>query len=199
MKTFNHEPNSQVFEYNEKIKSNLTEYYLLETIETIEKIKSVNLKCTYLNEKYHIRVYYVSRNGKIYSRVYPREGFSNRFTSVKIENKQEYSLSQSMKFFLKTSQFRLMNESDLLKLILNSGYTNSLKTKLGVDVSDKKIKYKLIHNPVVYPEEMCNIKFNIVNEEYFKQAMEYDQRNLTLVKNMIGILPTMKVRTDGKY
>ena len=39
MKTFNHEPNSQVFEYNEKIKSNLTEYYLLETIETIEKIK----------------------------------------------------------------------------------------------------------------------------------------------------------------
>ena len=178
MKTFYQEPDSQVFQYNQKIKSNLSEYYLLEKIETIEKIKSINLKTTYLNEKYHIRVYYISRNNKIYSRVYQREGFCNKFTSVKIENRQSYSLSQSIKFLVKTSQFRLMKENDLLKSIINSGYISCIKTKLGIDLSDKKTKYKLIENPVVYPEEMCNIKYNIVNQEYFKQVFEFEQRNL---------------------
>ena len=198
MKTFYQEPDSQVFQYNQKIKSNLSEYYLLEKIETIEKIKSVNLKTTYLNEKYHIKIYYISRNNKIYSRIYPREDFCNKFTSVKIENRKSYSLSQSMKFFVKTSQFRLMKENDLLKSIINSGYTSCIKTKLDIDLTDKKKRYKLIENPVVYPEEMCNIKYNIVSQEYFNQVFEYEQRNLNLVKNMTGILPTMKVHTSTK-
>ena len=96
-RTFYNQPNEQVRAYNEKISSKLCEYYYLDGIESMGKIKAVNLKSVYLNEKYHLKIKYTS-GGKIYSRVYPRESLRDKYIFIKIENRKDPYNFTSIKF-----------------------------------------------------------------------------------------------------
>ena len=55
MNTFHNQYNNQVKLFNNKIRANLAEYYFLEDLEELGKIKSFNTNSAYINEKYHIR------------------------------------------------------------------------------------------------------------------------------------------------
>ena len=193
MKTFYKEPNNQVKSYNDKIISNLEEYYYLDGLESMGKIKAINLKTVYLNEKYHLKIKYISGNKKIYSRVYPRETFRDKYIFIKIENRKDPRNYKSIKFAVPIKQFQKMNEASLLKTIAKSGYVNQIKEKINIDFSVKKKLFYLVKNPIIYPEEYCNMKYTIVDDEYIQKFMEMQQKNIDFVKNENGILPTMKV------
>lgn len=193
MKTFYNEPNNQVKSYNDKIISNLEEYYYLDGLESMGKIKAINLKTVYLNEKYHLKIKYISGNKKIYSRVYPRETFRDKYIFIKIENRKDPRNYKSIKFAVPIKQFQKMNEASLLKTIAKSGYVNQIKEKINIDFSVKKKLFYLVKNPIIYPEEYCNMKYTIVDDEYIQKFMEMQQKNIDFVKNENGILPTMKV------
>ena len=51
-----------------------------------------------------------------------------------------------------------------------------------------------MENPNIYPEEQCNIKYSIVDDEYLINFMEEHQKKKEIVKNSKGILPNMKVK-----
>ena len=193
MKKFYNEPNYQVKSYNDKIISNIEEYYYLDGIESIGKIKAINLKSVYLNEKYHLKIKYISGDKKIYSRIYPRETFRDKYIFIKIENRKDPNNFKNIKFAVPIKKFQKMNESVLLKEIAHSGYIKVIKDKINIDFSVKKKYYYLIENPILYPEEYCNMKYNIVDDEYIQNLMENRQKNIEFVKNENGILPTMKV------
>ena len=193
MKTFYNEPNNQVKSYNDKIISNLEEYYYLDGLESMGKIKAINLKTVYLNEKYHLKIKYISGNKKIYSRVYPRETFRDKYIFIKIENRKDPRNYKSIKFAVPIKQFQKMNEASLLKTIAKSGYVNQIKEKINIDFSVKKKLFYLVKNPIIYPEEYCNMKYTIVDDEYIQKFMEMQQKNIDFVENENGILPTMKV------
>ena len=193
MKTFYNEPNNQVKSYNDKIISNLEEYYYLDGLESMGKIKAINLKTVYLNEKYHLKIKYISGNKKIYSRVYPRETFRDKYIFIKIENRKDPRNYKSIKFAVPIKQFQKMNEASLLKTIAKSGYVNQIKEKINIDFSVKKKLFYLDKNPIIYPEEYCNMKYTIVDDEYIQKFMEMQQKNIDFVENENGILPTMKV------
>ena len=193
MRTFYNEPNNQVKSYNDKIISNLEEYYYLDGIESMGKIKAINLKSVYLNEKYHLKLKYISGDKKIYSRVYPRETFRDKYIFIKIENRKNPNNIKNIKFAVPIQKFQKMNESALLREIAHSGYINILKDKINIDFSKKKRNFYLIANPILYPEEYCNMKYNIVDEDEIQNLMEIRQKNIEFVKNENGILPTMKV------
>ena len=193
MKTFYKEHLNQVKSYNDKIISNLEEYYYLDGLESMGKIKAINLKTVYLNEKYHLKIKYISGNKKIYSRVYPRETFRDKYIFIKIENRKDPRNYKSIKFAVPIKQFQKMNEASLLKTIAKSGYVNQIKEKINIDFSVKKKLFYLVKNPIIYPEEYCNMKYTIVDDEYIQKFMEMQQKNIDFVKNENGILPTMKV------
>ena len=86
-----------------------------------------------------------------------------------------------------------MNEASLLKTIAKSGYVNQIKEKINIDFSVKKKLFYLVKNPIIYPEEYCNMKYTIVDDEYIQKFMEMQQKNIDFVKNENWILPTMKV------
>ena len=198
MRTFYNEPNNQVKSYNDKIISNLEEYYYLDSIESIGKIKAINLKSVYLNEKYHIKLKYISGDKKIYSRVYPRETFRDKYIFIKIENRKDPKNYKSIKFAVPIKRFQSMNETSLLKAIAKSGYNNQIKEKISIDFSVKKKYFYLVKNPILYPEEYCNMKYTIVDDDYIQKFIELHQKNVEFVKNENGILPTMKVNYDYK-
>ena len=137
---------------------------------------------------------YIAANKKIYSKVYPREGFHNKYIFIKIENKLDPKNIKSMKFALLYNNYIKMNESSLLKKIAKSGYANQILTNINIDFTVKKKYYYLVENPVLYPEEQCNMKYNIVDDEYLFKFMEEHKKNLENVKNSKGILPNMKVK-----
>ena len=193
MRTFYNEPNNQVKAYNDKIISNLEEYYYLDGIESMGKIKAINLKSVYINEKYHIKIKYIAGDKKIYSRVYPRENFRDKYIFIKIENRKDPKNYKNIKFAVPIKRFQKMNETSLLKAIANSGYINQIKEKINIDFSIKKKYFYLVENPILYPEEYCNMKYTIVDDEYIQNFMELHQKNLEFVKNEKGILPTMKI------
>ena len=87
-----------------------------------------------------------------------------------------------------------MNEFSLLKKIAKSGYANQILANINIDFTVKKKYYYLVENPVLYPEEQCNMKYNIVDDEYLFKFMEEHKKNLDAVKNSKGILPNMKVK-----
>ena len=87
-----------------------------------------------------------------------------------------------------------MNKTSLLKKIARSGYVNQIKEKINIDFTVKEKYFYLVENPIIYPEEQCNVKYNIVNDEYLINFMEEHQKNLDMVKNSNGILPNMKVK-----
>ena len=91
-----------------------------------------------------------------------------------------------------------MNETSLLKAIANSGYNNQIKEKISIDFSVKKKYFYLVKNPILYPEEYCNMKYTIVDDDYIQKFIEFHQKNVEFVKNENGILPTMKVNYDYK-
>ena len=193
MRTFYNEPNNQVKAYNDKIISNLEEYYYLDGIESMGKIKAINLKSVYINEKYHIKIKYIAGDKKIYSRVYPRENFRDKYIFIKIENRKDPKNYKNIKFAVPIKRFQKMNETSLLKAIANSGYINQIKDKINIDFSIKKKYFYLVENPILYPEEYCNMKYTIVDDEYIQNFMELHQKNLEFVQNEKGILPTMKI------
>ena len=193
MRTFYNEPNNQVKAYNDKIISNLEEYYYLDGIESMGKIKAINLKSVYINEKYHIKIKYIAGDKKIYSRVYPRENFRDKYIFIKIENRKDPKNYKNIKFAVPIKRFQKMNETSLLKAIANSGYINQIKEKINIDFSIKKKYFYLVENPILYPEEYCNMKYTIVDDEYIQNFLELHQKNLEFVKNEKGILPTMKI------
>jgi len=194
MRTFHNQHNSQVKSFNDKIIPNLAEYYYLEDLEELGKVKSFNINKYYINEKYHLKIKYIAANKKIYSRVYPREGFHNKYVFIKIENKLDPKNIKSMKFALLYKNYIKMNEFSLLKKIAKSGYANQILANINIDFTVKKKYYYLVENPVLYPEEQCNMKYNIVDDEYLFKFMEEHKKNLEAVKNSKGILPNMKVK-----
>jgi len=194
MRTFHNQHNSQVKSFNDKIIPYLAEYYYLEDLEELGKVKSFNINKYYINEKYHLKMKYIAANKKIYSKVYPREGFHNKYIFIKIENKLDPKNIKSMKFALLYNNYIKMNESSLLKKIAKSGYANQILTNINIDFTVKKKYYYLVENPILYPEEQCNMKYNIVDDEYLFKFMEEHKKNLESVKNSKGILPNMKVK-----
>ena len=194
MRTFHNQHNSQVKSFNDKIIPNLAEYYYLEDLEELGKVKSFNINKYYINEKYHLKIKYIAANKKIYSRVYPREGFHNKYVFIKIENKLDPKNIKSMKFALLYNNYIKMNEFSLLKKIAKSGYANQILANINIDFTVKKKYYYLVENPILYPEEQCNMKYNIVDDEYLFKFMEEHKKNLESVKNSKGILPNMKVK-----
>ena len=194
MRTFHNQHNSQVKSFNDKIIPYLAEYYYLEDLEELGKVKSFNINKYYINEKYHLKMKYIAANKKIYSKVYPREGFHNKYIFIKIENKLDPKNIKSMKFALLYNNYIKMNESSLLKKIAKSGYANQILTNINIDFTVKKKYYYLVENPILYPEEQCNMKYNIVDDEYLFKFMEEHKKNLENVKNSKGILPNMKVK-----
>ena len=194
MRTFHNQHNSQVKSFNDKIIPYLAEYYYLEDLEELGKVKSFNINKYYINEKYHLKMKYIAANKKIYSKVYPREGFHNKYIFIKIENKLDPKNIKSMKFALLYNNYIKMNESSLLKKIAKSGYANQILSNINIDFTVKKKYYYLVENPILYPEEQCNMKYNIVDDEYLFKFMEEHKKNLEAVKNSKGILPNMKVK-----
>ena len=194
MRTFHNQHNSQVKSFNDKIIPYLAEYYYLEDLEELGKVKSFNINKYYINEKYHLKMKYIAANKKIYSKVYPREGFHNKYIFIKIENKLDPKNIKSMKFALLYNNYIKMNESSLLKKIAKSGYANQILSNINIDFTVKKKYYYLVENPILYPEEQCNMKYNIVDDEYLFKFMEEHKKNLDAVKNSKGILPNMKVK-----
>ena len=194
MRTFHNQHNSQVKSFNDKIIPYLAEYYYLEDLEELGKVKSFNINKYYINEKYHLKMKYIAANKKIYSKVYPREGFHNKYIFIKIENKLDPKNIKSMKFALLYNNYIKMNEFSLLKKIAKSGYANQILTNINIDFTVKKKYYYLVENPILYPEEQCNMKYNIVDDEYLFKFMEEHKKNLESVKNSKGILPNMKVK-----
>ena len=194
MRTFHNQHNSQVKSFNDKIIPYLAEYYYLEDLEELGKVKSFNINKYYINEKYHLKMKYIAANKKIYSKVYPREGFHNKYIFIKIENKLDPKNIKSMKFALLYNNYIKMNESSLLKKIAKSGYANQILANINIDFTVKKKYYYLVENPILYPEEQCNMKYNIVDDEYLFKFMEEHKKNLESVKNSKGILPNMKVK-----
>ena len=193
MKTFYNEPNNQVKAYNDKIISNLVEYYYLDGIESIGKIKAINLKSVYLNEKYHLKLKYISGDKKIYSRVYPRETVRDKYIFIKIENRKDPNNYKNIKFAVPIKKFEKMNEHSLIREIAHSGYINQIKEKINIDFSKKKKNFYLVENPILYPEEYCNKKYSIIDDEYINNFIDEYQKSVEFVKNENGILPTMKV------
>ena len=194
MRTFHNQHNSQVKSFNDKIIPYLAEYYYLEDLEELGKVKSFNINKYYINEKYHLKMKYIAANKKIYSKVYPREGFHNKYIFIKIENKLDPKNIKSMKFALLYNNYIKMNEFSLLKKIGKSGYANQILANINIDFTVKKKYYYLVENPILYPEEQCNMKYNIVDDEYLFKFMEEHKKNLESVKNSKGILPNMKVK-----
>ena len=194
MRTFNKKPNSQIKTFNGKIIHNLAEYYFLEDLEELGKIKSFDTNKYYINEKYQIKVKYIAKNKKLYSKIYPREGFHDKYIFIKIENKLDPNNYKSMNFALLYNNFIQMNEISLLRKIAKSTYVKQILEKINIDFTVKKKKFYLVENPNLYPEEQCNIKYNIVDDDYLIKFMEEHQKNLELVKNSKGILPNMLVK-----
>ena len=194
MRTFNKKPNSQIKSFNGKIIPNLAEYYFLEDLEELGKIKSFDTNKYFINEKYQIKVKYIARNKKLYSKIYPREGFHDKYIFIKIENKLDPNNYKSMNFALLYDNFIKMNEISLLRKIAKSTYVKQILEKINIDFTVKKKKFYLVENPNLYPEEQCNIKYNIVDDDYLIKFMEEHQKNLELVKNSKGILPNMLVK-----
>ena len=194
MRTFHNQHNSQVKSFNDKIIPYLAEYYYLEDLEELGKVKSFNINKYYINEKYHLKMKYIAANKKIYSKIYPREGFHNKYIFIKIENKLDPKNIKSMKFALLYNNYIKMNEFSLLKKIAKSGYANQILANINIDFTVKKKYYYLVENPILYPEEQCNMKYNIVDDEYLFKFMEEHKKNLEAVKNSKGILPNMKVK-----
>ena len=194
MRTFNKKPNSQIKSFNGKIIPNLAEYYFLEDLEELGKIKSFDTNKYFINEKYQIKVKYIARNKKLYSKIYPREGFHDKYIFIKIENKLDPNNYKSMNFTLLYDNFIKMNEISLLRKIAKSTYVKQILEKINIDFTVKKKKFYLVENPNLYPEEQCNIKYNIVDDDYLIKFMEEHQKNLELVKNSKGILPNMLVK-----
>ena len=194
MRTFNKKPNSQIKSFNGKIIPNLAEYYFLEDLEELGKIKSFDTNKYFINEKYQIKVKYIARNKKLYSKIYPREGFHDKYIFIKIENKLDPNNYKSMNFALLYDNFIKMNEISLLRKIARSGFVQQILEKISIDFTVKRKKFYLVENPNLYPEEQCNIKYNIVDDEYLIKFMEEHQKNLELVKNSKGILPNMLVK-----
>ena len=194
MRTFNKKPNSQIKTFNGKIIPNLAEYYFLEDLEELGKIKSFDTNKYFINEKYQIKVKYIARNKKLYSKIYPREGFHDKYIFIKIENKLDPNNYKSMNFALLYDNFIKMNEISLLRKIAKSTYVKQILEKISIDFTVKKKHFYLVENPNLYPEEQCNIKYNIVDDDYLIKFMEEHQKNLELVKNSKGILPNMLVK-----
>ena len=194
MRTFNKKPNSQIKSFNGKIIPNLAEYYFLEDLEELGKIKSFDTNKYFINEKYQIKVKYIARNKKLYSKIYPREGFHDKYIFIKIENKLDPNNYKCMNFALLYDNFIKMNEISLLRKIAKSTYVKQILEKISIDFTVKKKKFYLVENPNLYPEEQCNIKYNIVDDDYLIKFMEEHQKNLELVKNSKGILPNMLVK-----
>ena len=194
MRTFNKKPNSQIKTFNGKIIPNLAEYYFLEDLEELGKIKSFDTNKYYINEKYQIKVKYIAKNKKLYSKIYPREGFHDKYIFIKIENKLDPNNYKSMNFALLYNNFIQMNEISLLRKIAKSTYVKQILEKISIDFTVKKKHFYLVENPNLYPEEQCNIKYNIVDDDYLIKFMEEHQKNLELVKNSKGILPNMLVK-----
>ena len=194
MRTFHNQHNSQIKSFNDKIIPYLAEYYYLEDLEELGKVKSFNINKYYINEKYHLKMKYIAANKKIYSKVYPREGFHNKYIFIKIENKLDPKNIKSMKFALLYNNYIKMNESSLLKKIAKSGYANQILANINIDFTVKKKYYYLVENPILYPEEQCNMKYNIVDDEFLFKFMEEHKKNLETVKNSKGILPNMNVK-----
>ena len=194
MRTFNKKPNSQIKSFNGKIIPNLAEYYFLEDLEELGKIKSFDTNKYFINEKYQIKVKYIARNKKLYSKIYPREGFHDKYIFIKIENKLDPNNYKSMNFALLYDNFIKMNEISLLRKIAKSTYVKQILEKINIDFTVKKKKFYLVENRNLYPEEQCNIKYNIVDDEYLVKFMEEHQKNLELVKNSKGILPNMEIK-----
>ena len=180
--------------FNGKIIPNLAEYYFLEDLEELGKIKSFDTNKYFINEKYQIKVKYIARNKKLYSKIYPREGFHDKYIFIKIENKLDPNNYKSMNFALLYDNFIKMNEISLLRKIAKSTYVKQILEKINIDFTVKKKKFYLVENPNLYPEEQCNIKYNIVDDDYLIKFMEEHQKNLELVKNSKGILPNMLVK-----
>ena len=193
MRTFNKKPNSQIKSFNGKIIPNLAEYYFLEDLEELGKIKSFDTNKYFINEKYQIKVKYIARNKKLYSKIYPREGFHDKYIFIKIENKLDPNNYKSMNFALLYNNFIQMNEISLLRKIAKSTYVKQILEKINIDFTVKKKKFYLVENPNLYPEEQCNIKYNIVNDDYLFYFMEKHKNNIEMVKNSKGILPNMKI------
>ena len=194
MRTFNKKPNSQIKTFNGKIIPNLAEYYFLEDLEELGKIKSFDTNKYYINEKYQIKVKYIAKNKKLYSKIYPREGFHDKYIFIKIENKLDHNNYKSMNFTLLYDNFIKMNEFSLLKKIAKSGFAQQILDNISIDFTVKKKHFYLVESPNLYPEEQCNIKYNIVDDEYMVKFMEEHQKNLELVKNSKGILPYMEIK-----
>ena len=194
MRTFQKNPISQIKSFNEKIIPHLPEYYFLEDLIELGKIKASNINKYYINEKYQIKVKYIAANKKIYSRVYPREGFHGKYIFIKIENKLDPKNYKSMNFALLYKNFIKMNEFSLLKKIAKSGFAQQILDNISIDFTVKKKYFYLVESPNLYPEEQCNIKYNIVDDEYMVKFMEEHQKNLELVKNSKGILPNMEIK-----
>ena len=194
MRTFNKKPNSQIKSFNGKIIPNLAEYYFLEDLEELGKIKSFDTNKYFINEKYQIKVKYIARNKKLYSKIYPREGFHDKYIFIKIENKLDPNNYKCMNFALLYDNFIKMNEISLLRKIAKSTYVKQILEKISIDFTVKKKHFYLVENPNLYPEEQCNIKYNIVDDDYLIKFMEEHQKNLELVKNSKGILPNMLVK-----
>ena len=194
MRTFNKKPNSQIKTFNGKIIPNLAEYYFLEDLEELGKIKSFDTNKYFINEKYQIKVKYIARNKKLYSKIYPREGFHDKYIFIKIENKLDPNNYKCMNFALLYDNFIKMNEISLLRKIAKSTYVKQILEKISIDFTVKKKHFYLVENPNLYPEEQCNIKYNIVDDDYLIKFMEEHQKNLELVKNSKGILPNMLVK-----
>ena len=194
MQTFNKKYDNQVKAFNNKISGNLAEYYFLEDLEELGKIKSFNTNKYYINQKYHIKIKYIAANKKIYSKIYPREGFHDKYIFIKVENKLDPLNVKSIKFVMLYNTFRQLNEFTLLKKIARSKYVNQVKLNIDIDFTVKKKFYYLFENPLLYPEDQCNIKYNIVDDEYMINFMKTHQKDLEKVKSMNGILPNMKVK-----
>ena len=131
-------PNYQIKQYNDKILSKLSEYYYLDSDDSIGQLKAINLRITYINEKYHIRIKYVAKDNKIYSRVYPRELLRDKYVFIKVENRKNSYNFKSMKFVVPISKFQKMSDNSLLREIAHSGYIKQIKDKINVDFSVKK-------------------------------------------------------------
>ena len=67
---------------------------------------------------------------------------------------------------------------------------------IEIDFTVKKKYFYLFENPSLYPEEQCNIKYNIFDDEYLINFMESQKNEMQKVKSMNGILPNMKVKIN---
>ena len=194
MKKMYNNPNYQIKQYNDKILSKLSEYYYLDSDDSIGQLKAINLRITYINEKYHIKIKYLAKDNKIYSRVYPRELLRDKYVFIKVENRKNSYNFKSMKFVVPISKFQKMSDNSLLREIAHSGYIKQIKDKINVDFSVKKKYFYLTKNPNIYPEEYCNMKYTIGDNEYYEKLIENEQKNLEFVKNETGILPNMNLK-----